>query len=97
MLCVYRFWRLVFEDGFVNVKGHVQVHEAIDEIPGEHYPNEEGACPVNSDMILLFEGGLLRCRTCVLFVDLIPKSLTTRVKDMGRDLCVHNPGVLVLS
>ncbi len=50
---------LVLEDSFVNVEGHVQVYKAIDVVQqGEHDADEEGACPVNSDVKVLFKGGI---------------------------------------
>ena len=44
MLRVVWFGMLILEDCLVDVVGHVQVHKAIDVVPGERNANEEGAC-----------------------------------------------------
>jgi hypothetical protein len=58
VLRVKRLGVLVLQDCFVNVERHVKVHEAIGVVPGEHNADEKGTCPVDSDVLVLFEGGL---------------------------------------
>lgn len=83
---------LVFDDGLVNVDGHVQLSEPVDISPCESDADEYGSCLVDGDSVVLFKGHF-EVRTWLSCVDFMPKSSTTRQKMIGCHTCHHMPGM----